>query len=139
MVLWILICPTPGFNFRSSRPEVFLEKGVMKICSRFTGEHPCRSVILIKLQSNFIEIAFRRECSPAYLLHIFRTPFPKKTSGRLRLKFLVHKTSIGGRNWKTCLLLEVFRLPLIACFVNISKCVATASEETVDDFLWWNR
>ena len=28
---------------RSSRPEVFLGKGVLKICSKFTGEHPCRS------------------------------------------------------------------------------------------------
>ena len=31
---------------------MFLVKGVLKICSKFTGEHPCRSVILIKLQSN---------------------------------------------------------------------------------------
>ena len=33
---------------RSSHPEVFLVKVVLKICSKFTGEHPCRSVILIK-------------------------------------------------------------------------------------------
>ena len=26
---------------QSSRPEVFLGKGVLKICSRSTGEHPC--------------------------------------------------------------------------------------------------
>ena len=38
-------------NFRSSHPEMFLEKGVLKICSKFTGEHPCRSVTSIKLQS----------------------------------------------------------------------------------------
>ena len=30
-------------------PEVFLLKGVLKICSKFTGEHPCRSVISIKM------------------------------------------------------------------------------------------
>ena len=30
---------------RSSHPEVFLGKGVLKICNRFTGEHPCRSAI----------------------------------------------------------------------------------------------
>ena len=29
----------------SSRPEVFLGKGVLKICSKFTGEQQCRSVI----------------------------------------------------------------------------------------------
>ena len=38
-------------SFRSSRPEVFLVKGVLKICSKFTGEHPCRNVISRKLQA----------------------------------------------------------------------------------------
>ena len=28
---------------------MFLGKGVLKICSKFTGEHPCRSAISIKL------------------------------------------------------------------------------------------
>ena len=27
--------------FKSSRPEVFLGKCVLKICSKFTREHPC--------------------------------------------------------------------------------------------------
>ena len=36
-------------TFRSSHSEVFLGKGVLKICSTFTGEHPCRSAISIKL------------------------------------------------------------------------------------------
>ena len=50
-------------------------KSCSEICSKFTAEHPCQSVILIKSQSNFIEIALRHECSPANLLHIFRTSF----------------------------------------------------------------
>ena len=74
--------------FRSSHPEVFLRKGVLKICSKFTGEHPCRSAILIKLQSNLVEIVLRHGCFPVNLLHIFRTSFPKNTSGRLVLNFL---------------------------------------------------
>ena len=41
-------------KYRSSHPEVFLGKDVLKICSNFTGEHQCRSAISIKLQSNFI-------------------------------------------------------------------------------------
>ena len=73
-------------NYRSSHPEVFLGKGVLKIYSKSTGEHPCRSAISIKLQSNFIEIALRDGCSPVNLLHIFRTYFPKNTSGRLLLQ-----------------------------------------------------
>ena len=54
---------------RSSHPEVFLIKGVRKICSKFTEKHPCR-----------IKIALRHRCSPVNLVHIFRTPFPKNTS-----------------------------------------------------------
>ena len=70
---------------KSSHPEVFFGKGVLKICSKFTGDHPCGSVISIKLQSNFIEITLRHWCSPVNLLHVFRTPFLKSTSGRLPL------------------------------------------------------
>ena len=36
-------------QYRSSRPEVFLRKGDLKICSKFRGEHPCRSVISINI------------------------------------------------------------------------------------------
>ena len=43
---------------------MFLGKGVLKIFSKFTGEHPCRSAISIKLQSNFIKITLRHWCSP---------------------------------------------------------------------------
>ena len=60
---------------------MFLENGVLKICSKSTGEHPCRSVVSIKLQSNFIKITLPHGCSPVNLLHIFRTAFPKNTSG----------------------------------------------------------
>ena len=42
-------------------------------------------MILIKLQSSFIEITRRHGCSPVNLLHIFRTPFCKKTSWGLLL------------------------------------------------------
>ena len=61
---------------RSSLAEVFLKKGVLKICSKFTGEHPCRNVISIKLLCNFIEITLWHGCSVNFL-HIFRTPFTK--------------------------------------------------------------
>ena len=71
---------------RGSRPEVFLIKGALKICSKFTGESPCRSVISIKLLCNFNEIAFRHGCSPVNLLRIFKISFSKNTSGWLLLK-----------------------------------------------------
>ena len=43
--------------FRSSRPEVFLGKGVLKICSKFTGEHSA------EVLCNFIEISLVIEIS----------------------------------------------------------------------------
>ena len=87
--------------------EVNLVKGVMKICSRFAGEHPCRSGISIKLQSNLIEITLRHGFSPVNLLHIFRTPLSENTSGWLLLNELTHLRAI------------VFRLSWIG--VNISQ------------------
>ena len=65
----------------------FCEIHVLKICRKFTGEDPCRSMVLIKLWSNFIKIALWEGSSPVNLLHIFRTPFLKNTSGRLLLIF----------------------------------------------------
>ena len=65
--------------------EVLLRKDVMKICSKFTGELLC----------NFIEITLCHRCSPVNLLHIFRTPFPKNTSGWLLLTFFCE----SGRGW----------------------------------------
>ena len=67
-------------SFRSSPSELFLGKGFLKICSKFTGENSCRSAIGIKLQSNFIEITLQQGCSPVNLLHIFGIPFSKDTS-----------------------------------------------------------
>ena len=75
-------------NCRSSHAEVFLGKSVQKICSKFTEEHSCRSVILIKTLCKFIEITLRHGCSPVNLLRIFRTSFTKNTFGRLLLIML---------------------------------------------------
>ena len=83
---WVTITRTST----SSRPEVFLRKGVLKMYSKFTGEHPCRSAISIKLFCNFIEISLRYGCSPVNLLHIFRTSFPKNTSEWLLLVFRIY-------------------------------------------------
>ena len=50
---------------RTSLPEVFLGKDVLKTCRKSIAEHPCRSVISIKLFRSF-RIAF------AYLLYGIR-------------------------------------------------------------------
>ena len=69
-------------------------QGILKIWSKFPGEHPCWSVISIKLQSNFIEIILRHGCFPGNLLHIFRTPFRGNTSWRLLLNFKTRNEQI---------------------------------------------
>ena len=45
---FIVIIMIPSI-VRSSHPEVLLGKDLLKICSKFAGEQPCRSVISIKL------------------------------------------------------------------------------------------
>ena len=77
-----------------------LKKRCSENMQQFMGEYPCRSVISIKLQSNFIEIALRHGCSPVNLLHIFRTPFPRNTSGWLLFSHIIRHVipSYGRKN-----------------------------------------
>ena len=81
-------------------------KYVLKVCSKFTGEHSCKSVISINLQSNFIKITLQHECSPVTLLHNFRTPFYKNTSEDWFWRFIivaeaaVHRCSSENVFWK---------------------------------------
>ena len=74
------------WKFRSSYPEVYLEKGVLKICSKFTREHPCRSAISIKLLCNFI-----------YLINLFFSTYTIYTFSNK--KFTVTRYNISKRNW----------------------------------------
>ena len=70
-------------------PRGVLRKGVSELFCKFTGEQPCRSLISIELLCNFTKIALWHGCSPEDLLHIFRAPFPKNTSGRLLMTVLL--------------------------------------------------
>ena len=64
---------------------MFLGKVDPKLCNKFTGEHPCQNAVSINLLCKFIEIAVWHGRSLVNLLHIFRVPFPKETSGGLLL------------------------------------------------------
>ena len=48
-----------------------------------------RGTPMPKLLCNFIEVALRYGCFPVCLQHIFRTPFPKNTSGSLLLVIFI--------------------------------------------------
>ena len=43
-------CSEKSVKYRSSRPEMFCKKGVLKNFAIFTGKHLCWSLFLIKLQ-----------------------------------------------------------------------------------------
>ena len=73
---------------RSSPPKLFLGKGVLKTCNKFAREHPCRSVISIKLLCSFIKIALPHGCSPVNVLHIFRTPLEDCLCKRIVTKLI---------------------------------------------------
>ena len=96
---------------RSSPPEVFSGKAALKICSKFTEEHPC--------WNNFIEITLRHGCS-VNVLHIFRTPFPKNTSGKLLLNE-AFQSNIGNFRLTTA---QKMKFSIMGFF---SKCDQTRS------------
>ena len=95
---------------------MFLAKGVLKICSKYTGAHQCRSEISISLLCSFIKIALWHVCSPVNLLYFLRTPFPKNMSGG----FLLSK----NRSLEATLL--SYNVIIIFC-VSKNRCMGTAS------------
>ena len=64
-----------GSNTKRNPSEVFLGKDVLKICSKFSGDHPRQSAITMKLQSSIIEIPLRHRCYPAYFQNLFLRTF----------------------------------------------------------------
>ena len=141
-------CHIPGtwhdfstVNTRSSHPEVFLRKGVLKICNKFTGEYQCWSVISIKLLSNFIEITLRHECCPVNLLHIVRTSLPKNTSGRLLLEYQCWRIVAAQKKLFWLLMncaSDCWRVVLNNCASNFWKFKSVTVEQSCQ-WPWKNR
>ena len=65
---------------RKQLTEVLYKETALKNFLIFTGTDICWSLF---------EITLRHGCSPVYLLHIFRMPFLKNTSGQLLLDLLL--------------------------------------------------
>ena len=85
------LCKTKHI-YRSSRSEVFLRKENMQ---QIYGRKRMPKCDFNKVSSNFIKIALRHGCSPVNLLHIFRAPFPRNTSGWLLLYLVNMILSFG--------------------------------------------
>ena len=92
-------------SHRSSRPDIFLGKGVLKTCSKFTGEHPCRSVLC-----NFIEIILWHGCSLVNLLHIFRTPILNSLNTKVAIILEPVSWFVLQINWLVSVWLQLWRL-----------------------------
>ena len=50
--IWKIVAQTTGLQFRSSRPEVFCKKGVLRNFTKFTEKHLARVSFLKKLQAS---------------------------------------------------------------------------------------
>ena len=70
---------------KQSPRGVLPEEGVLRMCCEFSRAHLCVGVILIKLQTGFVEIALLHCCSPVGLLHVCEASFLEKTSAGLLL------------------------------------------------------
>ena len=87
------------------------------------GEHPCRSMISIKLICNFIEITLSHGYCHVNLLYIFRTPFPTNTSGDLILN-KKNLFKINNEDTKTTSLrvIDVAVVPLLLLWTDFTNC-----------------
>ena len=85
---------------------MFLGNGVQEICSKFTGEYPCRNAISIKLFCNLIKITLRHGCSPV-ICCIFS-------------EHLFLRTLLGGRH---CSYFRNFDLNLLYFSIIYGICV----------------
>ena len=89
-------------KFRSSPSEVLLGKGVLKICSKFTGEHPCRSAISIKLQQLYwnCTLAWMFSCKfAAYFQNTFSQQHLWRAASKSWSLFWGQIGWVGGSDW----------------------------------------
>ena len=68
---------------RSSRPEVFCKKGVLRNLAKFTGKHLCQSLFFKKVAGLRPETLLKKRlwhgCFPVNFVELLRTPFFKRT------------------------------------------------------------
>ena len=72
-----------------------------------------------KCDFNKVAWQLRQRCSPANLLHIFRAPFPRNTSGWLLLTFLNDCSKNHKKNCQNLFTLGSF--PIGRSFINPSR------------------
>ena len=75
---------------RSSRPEVFCKKVVLRNFAKFTGKHLCQSIFFNKVAglraANLFKKRLWHRCFPMNFVKFLRAPFLQNTSRQLLLK-----------------------------------------------------
>ena len=128
---YLILCQASKMELQKQPSEVFLRTGVLKICSKFTGEHLSRSLISIKLLCSFIVIALWRRCSP---VNIFRTPFLKSASRWLFLELFSKimngflKSSYSCFLWKIIIYCNKLHCVISDFPVYSDNCTTTRSQ-----------
>ena len=79
--------------FKAAVQRCSLEKVFWKYATKSQEYTHCWSAISVKQQKNFVEITLRHGCSPANLLHVFRTTFLKNLYGWLLLDICTSQAS----------------------------------------------
>ena len=131
MTNFVKVCNICCQLFRNKRCWIFFKKQtprgtIKKMCSKNMQKIYRRTPIAkydfnkVVLQlCNFIEIALWYGCSPVNLLYIFRTPFPRKTSGWLILFIVCFAASF--RNIKSTSSYSFFKNKYISTSEIISS------------------
>ena len=117
-----------NYTSRSSRPEEFCEKGVLRNFTKITGKHLCQSLFLIKLQALGLRPAtlFKKRlwhrCFPVNFAKFLRTSFSQNTSRRLLL------VSVYFKGWSSWALeneenkpFEILGLLNVLCTFNLRR------------------
>ena len=81
-------------SFRSSRPEVFCKKGVLRNFAKSTGKHLCQSLFFNKVAGLRPETLLKKRlwhrCFPVNFAEFLRTPFIIKHVWWLLLHFAIY-------------------------------------------------
>ena len=74
-----LDCSFKNGIYRSSRPEVFCKKGVLRNFAKFTGKHLCQSLFFNKVAglrpATLLKKRLWHRCFPINFAKFLRTPF----------------------------------------------------------------
>ena len=83
-------------KYRSSRPEVFCRRGILRNFAKFTGKNLCQSLFFNKVAdlrpATLLKKKLWHRCFPADFAKFLRTPICTEHLQWLLLKFISHHT-----------------------------------------------